>query len=106
MDHLPCTLYTGELFDNNVAVVVPRDARHLPALWWLCSSPDFRQLIRGVNQKLSVDPRYLTAIPFDLARWQKVAEEMGPLPEPYSNDPTQWLFKGDPSESTEPLQVA
>ncbi len=31
---------------------------------------------------------------------------MGPLPEPYSNDPTQWLFEGHPVGSTEPLQVA
>ena len=29
-----------------------------------------------------------------------------PLPEPYSNDPTQWLFKGDVASSTQPLQVA
>jgi hypothetical protein len=34
-----------------------------------------------------------------------VADEAGPLPEPYSNDPTQWLFKGLPAGSTAPLQV-
>jgi hypothetical protein len=31
---------------------------------------------------------------------------MGPLPEPHSDDPTQWLFRGHPSGSTAPLQVA
>jgi hypothetical protein len=48
----------------------------------------------------------LVKIPFDLEYWQKVADEAGPLPEPYSNDPTQWLFQGNPVGSTEPLQVA
>jgi len=48
----------------------------------------------------------LVKVPFDLAYWQAVADAAGPLPEPYSNDPTQWLFEGQPAESTDPLQVA
>ena len=50
----------------------------------------------------------LTKVPFDLERWQTIAEErwLGILPEPYSDDPTQWPFQGDPTNSTEPLQVA
>ena len=37
-------------------------------------------------------------MPFDLAHWQQVAAEKYPngLPEPYSDDPTQWLFHGHP----------
>ena len=31
---------------------------------------------------------------------------MGPLPEPYSDDPTQWLFKGNIVGSEQPLHVA
>jgi len=47
-------------------------------------------------------------VPFDLERWQRVAAEEYPegLPKPHSNDPTQWLFKGHPKGSTDPLQVA
>ena len=47
-------------------------------------------------------------VPFDLERWQQVAAEEYPngLPEPHSNDPTQWLFKGHPKGSSDPLQVA
>ena len=45
-------------------------------------------------------------MPFDLERWRKVAEKAGPLPEPWSDDPTQWLFEGPPGRSTAPLQVA
>ena len=45
-------------------------------------------------------------VPFDIDHWRRVAEEAGPLPEPWSDDPTQWLFEGRPEVSTEPLQVA
>jgi hypothetical protein len=47
-------------------------------------------------------------VPFNLAQWQKVAAENYPngLPEPESDDPTQWLFHGRPEQSTDSLQVA
>jgi hypothetical protein len=50
----------------------------------------------------------LLKVPFDLARWQKVAAEKYPhgLPKPFSSDPTQWLFNGHPKGSDHPLQVA
>ena len=50
----------------------------------------------------------LVKVPFDLAHWQKVAIEKYPngLPDPESDDPTQWLFHGHPEHSTAPLQVA
>jgi hypothetical protein len=48
----------------------------------------------------------LVKVPFDLEYWQKVAEKKGPLPKPFSEDPTQWLFKGTVTPSTVPLQVA
>ncbi|MDP9476004.1 MAG: BREX-1 system adenine-specific DNA-methyltransferase PglX [Actinomycetota bacterium] len=57
---------------------------------------------------MSVDNGYISKIPFDLEHWQKIADETYPdgLPEPYSDDPTQWLFHGHPAPSTAPLQVA
>jgi hypothetical protein len=106
MQALPATLYTGELYDNNVAPIVPLDPSHLPAIWAFCSSPDFNKAVRALDQKLNVTNATLIKVPFDLAHWQKVAEEMGPLPEPHSEDPTQWLFKGNIIGSEEPLHVA
>ena len=57
---------------------------------------------------MNVTNATLVKVPFDLERWQSFAEELWPggLPEPYSDDPTQWLFQGNPLESTDPLQVA
>lgn len=106
MRQLPVTLYTGNVFDNNVAAIIPLSPAHLSAIWAFCKSPDFHNAVRRIDQKIYVQNATLVKIPFDLDHWQRVAEEAGPLPEPYSNDPTQWLFKGLPAGSTAPLQVA
>jgi hypothetical protein len=47
-------------------------------------------------------------VPFDLPRWRTIAAETYPdgLPHPFSTNPTQWLFDGDPRNSDSPLQVA
>jgi N-6 DNA Methylase len=108
MRSLPCCLSLGEPFDQNVAVVLPRHPAHLPAIWAFCSSSQFNAAVRRIDQKLNVTNATLVKAPFDLDRWQKVAEEQYPdgLPAPYSNDPTQWLFKGTVTDTTAPLPVA
>ena len=108
MGTLPCTLYCGDYFDNNTAVIVPKDPVHLQAIWAFCSSPKFNTAVRQIDPKMNVTNATLVKIPFDLDHWQSVAEEQWPggQPEPYSNDPTQWLFQGAPTDSTDPLQVA
>lgn len=106
MRELPAGLYSGELFDDNTGVLTPYNAAHLPAIWAFCSSPAFNDAVRRIDQALKVTAATFVKVPFDLERWQKVADEMGPLPEPFSDDPTQWLFDGNPARTTEPLQVA
>lgn len=108
MRALPCTLYSGDYFDNNTAVIVPQNSAHLPAIWAFCSSPEFNTAVRRIDHKVNVTNATLVKVPFDLKRWQAVAEERWPssLPEPYSDDPTQWLFQGSPQNSAGPLHVA
>src|SRR5690606_11465666 len=85
---LCAALYSGEPFDNNVAMIIPKQEEYLPAIWAFCSSPQFHSVVRQIDRKLSVTNATLVKVPFDLERWQKVAEEQYPdgLPEPYSND--------------------
>lgn len=101
MARLPATLYGGQLFSNSTPVIVPREEAHLPAVWAFCSSSDFVEGLRGINQKLSVDNGYVGKMEFDLAYWQQVASERYPhgLPKPFSDDPTQWIFHGHPCGS-------
>ena len=101
MQALPCALYTGEIFDKNVAVVSLKEDSHLPAIWCFCSSPEYNEAVRRIDQKLNVTNATLTKVPFDLDRWTGIARKRYPngLPRPYSDDPTQWIFHGHPCGS-------
>lgn len=98
---LSVTRYTGELFDNNTSAIGPLADDLLPAVWCFCASPDYAKSVREIDQKLNVTNATLVKVPFDLDHWRKVAGERFPngLPEPYSDDPTQWIFHGHPCGS-------
>ena len=105
---LATTLYTGEMFDENAAMVVPHDRENVIALWTFLESSTYRKFVRNIDKSFKVTNRTLVKVPFDLAHWQKVAAEKYPhgLPKPFSSDPTQWLFNGHPKGSDQPLHVA
>lgn len=106
MGGLGAALYTGEIFQNGVASIIPKNPDHIRAIWAYCSSPSYSIEVRKVDQKIAVTNATLVKVPFDFEFWQKEAEKHGPLPVPFSNDPTQWLFEGYPIGTTDPLQVA
>jgi hypothetical protein len=102
------SIYSGNYFDKNTVVLTPIKASHLPAVWCYCTSDTFEPEVRRLDKKPYVTTAVFGQIPFDLAHWQSVAEERFPngLPKPYSDDPTQCIFKGDIPTATDPLQVA
>lgn len=108
MRELKVTLYTGELYEKALTVLVPKKPEYLPAIWACCTSSNFNEQVRKLDQKVIVANATVAKIPFDLAHWQRVAIEKYPngLPSPFSSDPTQWLFNGHPKGSDLPLQVA
>ena len=110
MGDLSVTRYSGEKFDISCSPIVPKNQENISAIWAFCSSPIFSASVRRIDQALKVTNGTLVKIPFDLAHWQAVAAERYPdgLPEPYSDDPTQWLFHGHPAhaESGTELHVA
>ena len=106
MGGLNSTLYSGELFDGTGTVVTPYDDRDLAALWAFCTSGELSGAVRSIDTSLKVTSGTIASVPFDPQRWRRIAEDADPLPEPCSDDPTQWLFKGRPESSTDPLQVA
>ena len=108
MRDLPATVYTGNKFSNSTPVIIPYDEKWLPALWEFASSDGLYEAIRALNPKLSVDNGYINKVSWDPSHWQEVAEDKYPngLPDPYSNDPTQWIFHGHPKPSERSLQVA
>src|SRR6266496_1469894 len=107
MSDLPATIYTGDLYDQSCAVILPHDQNLVPPIWAFCASPVFNAAVRRIDRSIKVTPNTLVKVPFDLAHWQRVAAETlsKGLPEPDSSDPTQWLFNGRLVDSTAPLHV-
>lgn len=108
MSGLNACIFTGIIFGDSAAPIVPKDAKHTAAVWVYSCDDSFRHAVRELNHKTNVTPATFLKIPFDLEHWAKVAQEKYPngLPEPHSDDPTQWLFKGDVVGSESPLHVA
>ncbi len=101
MADLPATLFLGEIFDQNGAAFIVQEYKHLPAVWSYVSSLVFNEDVRRIDSKLGVTPAALARVGFDLDHWAQVAAEQYPngLPQPYSDDPTQWIFHGHPCGS-------
>ena len=93
MGRLPVTLYSGEFFDDNAAAIVPEFERDVPAVWAFCASSEFEKSVRALDSTIKVTNKTLVKVPFDIERWRESGGG-GPdgLPEPWSDDPTQWLF--------------
>jgi hypothetical protein len=108
MRELPATLYTGDMYDQSSAVIIPRDPKLLPEMWAFCSSPRFNQAVRRIDRAIKVTNATLVKVPFDLDYWRGVATKELPcgLPRPTSNEHWQWLFDGQPAHSVSPLQVS
>jgi hypothetical protein len=101
MNTLPCSLYLGDAFDSNVCPIVPSSGELLRSLWTFANSGQYKVEVRKIDQKVAVANATAVKVPFDLEHWGKVAEESYPhgLPNPYTNDPTQWIFHGHPCGS-------
>lgn len=95
---LRSTLYSGDHYDNNCAVVWPIDKADLKAVWAFCMSESYNPAVRELDQSLKVTNATLLKVPFDTDYWKQVAKDIYPngLPKPYTNDPTQWIFHGNP----------
>jgi hypothetical protein len=108
MRDLKVTIYTGERHEKALAAIIPQSDDLLPALWTLCKSREFYDLVRELDHNVIVANGTLVKIPFEIEKWKQEAAREYPdgLPKPYSDDPTQWLFSGHPGAAEAPLQVA
>ncbi|QXC33933.1 Eco57I restriction-modification methylase domain-containing protein [Aeromonas sp. FDAARGOS 1407] len=102
MRMLPVTIYVGGKFDDNSAVVWPKDSTEtLESIWSYMSSAQFGPDVRKIDQSLKATSNSLVKVEFDYSSWLKNAKLSYPhgLPKPYTNDPTQWIFHGHPCAS-------
>lgn len=95
------TPYTGEMFDDNTAVLCPYDENNIPAIWDYCTSGELQVDISKLDKKMSVTAGTFTKTYFDAEYWLNVASENFPkgLPKAFGNDPAQWIYHGHPCGS-------
>jgi hypothetical protein len=108
MSRVRAAQYLGGLFDKSCVVLTLPNTELFPALWAFAASGELETAVRTFDKKVGIATASLVQVPFDVERWRAVAAEQFPdgLPEPFSDDPTQWLFQGWPVGSSSPLQVA
>jgi len=107
MRNLPVAIYTGALFDGNVSAIIPSNDKDLLPIYAYCSDQDYKKEVKRIDKKKNVTNATLVKVPFDRDYWVTVAAERFPngLPEPYSDDPTQWLFHGHPVQADAGTQL-
>lgn len=98
MRNLPFCLYFGAIHAKSSAAIVPNRPTDLAAIYSYTASQEYRDNVRVIDRAVKVTNATLAKVPFKLSHWQQIAAEKYPngLPEPYSDDPTQWLFHGHP----------
>jgi hypothetical protein len=109
MAGLSCSLYSGDLFDENTAAVIPKRLEDLAPIYCFLRSENFGTEVRRIDSSsLKVPTLTLLKVPFDIATWRQVARDEFPagLPSALSDDPFEWVFDGAPSGSSCPLHVA
>ena len=108
MRNLNASIYIGEIHDKITAAIIPLEKVYIEAVWCYVKSDEFYNEVRNLNPALQPGTSTLVKVPFDLKFWKEIAEEKYPngLPDPYSDDPTQWIHHGHPKQTDKPLQVA
>jgi hypothetical protein len=105
MSSLRACLYFGGAFQKSTVVVRPNDPSLVGAIWQYCKSGEHKAAVLAFERRIGIATSAIVDVPFDAQRWTEIASNAGPIAEPSSDDPTQWLFGGQPDTSTHPLHV-
>jgi hypothetical protein len=97
------TLYDGDMGDQTAALIIPKNADDLPALWAYFASAAFTKAVREVDGKVNLAPATVGKAALDIAHWRRKATA---LPDVRTDDPTQWSFHGRVESCSHPLHAA
>ncbi|MBB2868605.1 UNVERIFIED_ORG: hypothetical protein GGI63_005249 [Rhizobium esperanzae] len=97
----PVSLYSGDLYDQSSAAIIPKNVSELTAIWTFLDSDEFREELEKIDQKRNVTNATFVKVNIDKEKWKISGSREYPngLPLPYSDDPTQWIFHGHPCGS-------
>ena len=107
MGKLPATIYGGQMYDMNTGVIYGGSSALQAALYAWINSGEYHDEIRKIDQQLKLTTATLLKVNFDLERWTQIAknEYSDGLPDPFSDDLTQWLFHGHPANAATGISV-
>jgi len=71
MRELPLAYYSGELFDNNVHVIIAKRNELLCAIWCYFEFGEISKDVRKIDQKLDVTASAVMKVPFDMEHLAK-----------------------------------
>ena len=106
MSGLPASLYLGHPFDSNMSAIIPHDEQDLSSIFAFCSSDEYIDAVREIDQALKPTNSSLVRVPFDIDLWRRKYTDIDVTAHPTSMDPTQWAFDLSVSGAEAPLQVA
>jgi len=87
--------------EKTTVAIIPKNKDHAAAIFTYLDGGEFKSSIRSVNKKLSVATSSVSSAVIDIEKYKDSSVEKygAGLPEPYSDDPTQWLFHGHPASA-------
>jgi hypothetical protein len=102
------SIYLGVAFDQNCSVITAKDEADLFSISSFAISDNYNSEVRLLDQALKVTSATTIKCSFDIEHWRKNISPvfLNGWPKPFTNDPSQWLFHGNPTTSQNPLQVA
>lgn len=96
------TIYSGEKYDGSCFAIVPDNQDDVSALVEYSQSGSLKKDLKIINPTWNLkSPKTLLQLKLNLDFWRQAVEDKYPkgLPQPFTNDPTQWIFHGHPSGS-------
>ena len=107
MGGLYSAILHGETFDSNISPIIITNDEITTALLSFLRSDEYKEKVRLLEPGRKINNTTFLKVAFDEGRWKKQALLDLPdgFPEPYSQDPTQWLFHGHPADSAKGTAV-
>ena len=98
MSGLKFVEYHGAVFTHGIYVAIPKKPEYRAALRAYLDRGTVNDDVRKIDRQVAVSRQAIGRIPFSLSYWENAAHSEYPdgLPNPFSSDPTQWLYHGHP----------
>jgi hypothetical protein len=99
--------YEGHFFDKSCVALIPQERKQYLPISLYAQSSEFSKNARELDPRLAMATSVFEKMPFDKERWQEAAssENVNDYHQSFTDDPTQWLYNGNPKVGSHSLHV-